>query len=139
MRMLWGAAATVAGLALGELALRVLARRPPAVRRAVLAGLLALASVVYVGFAMRLGRPSQRLPELFGLAGFAALALVGLDPAQGRILALAWLGHALWDLTVPFRGGGSYVPDWYPPFCLAFDLLLAVGIWRAARPAGGAT
>lgn len=119
------------GLVLGSLYLWAIRRSPETERRSLTAGLLIVA-LIYVGFAFVGGAPDAwRLIELGGVLLYGIFAGLGLRK-DGRWLAVGWAGHALWDVPLHLHGpAATYVPDWYLPFCLSFDLLVAAyAAWR---------
>ncbi len=52
------------------------------------------------------------------------------------LLAAGYAAHGLWDLVHHPRGVTTPVRSWYPPFCVVFDVVLAVFI-LAWMPLGG--
>jgi hypothetical protein len=69
--------------------------------------------------------------ECMGLAIFTGFALIGLR--RSFLLAAGWLLHPLWDWGLHPPPTASWLPAWFPAFCIGFDLLLAAYI--AARSA----
>lgn len=103
-----------------------------AVRRELVAWALYLvaAAVIYVGFALREGGHAWMPLELGGLAGYGALAWLGLR--RPRLLALGWLLHAGWDAVIHRDAPEALVPDWYRWACLGYDVVAAAYILRLA-------
>ena len=129
LQLLAGAAAAAAFI--------LLARRlaPRGELRLYALGLVA-AALVYVGFVARGASLNWLALELTGLALFAPAAFAGLKISH-LILAAGWAAHAAWDVLLHRQFETTFVPDWYPPACAAFDLLLAGYV--AARFAGKAS
>ncbi|HRD46294.1 MAG TPA: hypothetical protein PLF78_07425 [Caulobacter sp.] len=84
----------------------------------------------YLLFAAMTGRGAIVLAETLVMAGFAAIAVIGFrgDP-WFTVLALG--GHGVLDLAHPRLIANPAAPDWWPAFCLAFDVTIAG--WLAAR------
>lgn len=99
--------------------------------------LLAAIAAVYVGFALTDGRLRLVFLETGAAVGFLALVLVGLVGSP-MLLALGFMLHGFWDLMHhPKRGIETRLPEWYPPFCAAYDFVhaaffLLLGITVAA-------
>jgi hypothetical protein len=96
------------------------------------------AALVYVGLAAFNGGREQLPLEALGLALYTLVAVLGV----GRwppLLVVGWAGHAAWDLLHP-GGYAPYVPGWYPPACIGFDLAVAAYLawllWRRGARAG---
>lgn len=86
---------------------------------------LAVATAVYVGFALRTSASWAWLGlEIVGVAVFLPSAVLGWRGGV-RALAAGWLAHVAWDLLL--HGPGTpFVPAWYPWLCLGFDVVAAV-------------
>ena len=97
--------------------------------------LIALIAGIYFGFAVMNGSARDQFVE-FNVTGlFAVAALVGLL-VWPILLALAYFGHALWDLAHHNKSRLSLVaiPQWYVPWCVVIDVIIGVGliaIWTA--------
>ena len=97
--------------------------------------LIALIAGIYFGFAVMNGSARDQFVE-FNVTGlFAVAALVGLL-VWPILLALAYFGHALWDLAHHNKSRLSLVsiPQWYVPWCVIIDVIIGAGlllIWRA--------
>lgn len=125
------------GAALGGLFVLVVRRQEPAAGLRLLALGLLTAALLYLGFAVFGGAGARWLAiEAGGVALYGAAAWLGLRRGAGW-LALGWAAHALWD--VPFHAAEAFVPAFYPPLCLGFDLLVGAFIvltfrrWSSAR------
>jgi hypothetical protein len=101
-----------------------------------LAVMLGFVGAIYFGFAVADGSVRSLLVEVpvstvFLLAG--AIALWADSPA---VLAGGYAAHALWDLGHHPRAVTTPVRRWYPPFCVAYDLIVAAFV-LAWLPLGG--
>ena len=124
-----GATGAILGGGLGVLA----RRQGPRGEARVLAAGLAVAAAVYVAFALAGGARGTSLAlQAAGLAGFGGVALLGVRHSPWW-LAAGWAVHAAWDIGLPSATAPPFVPAWYPPLCVGFDL--AVAVWIAARAA----
>ena len=91
------------------------------------AWVLVVASAIYVGFALLGDAPTRTLlVEVGGLALFVALAILGVRYSPW-VLAGAWFAHIAWD-TLLHSHSTAFVPQWYPPTCIGFDLVVGVYI-----------
>jgi hypothetical protein len=90
---------------------------------------LALAAIagIYVGFAVGDGRPGIIALESAVACAFVAVALWGLTEDAHVVLGLGIVAHGVWDLAHhrgrPIR---TRTAPWYPPFCLAIDVVVGV-------------
>jgi hypothetical protein len=92
---------------------------------------LILTAASYVQWAYAGGTPAEQTTEIVGLVVFAAFAIVGVR--WPYVLAFGWVAHVFWDVLL-HPPDTLWVPSWFPPFCVGFDLLLAAYIvWRARR------
>ena len=85
---------------------------------------LALIGGAYIGFGAADGRARVFWAELavallFGLAAFLGLIW------HWAFLPLGLALHALWDMSHHNSYRLARIPNWYIPFCVAFDLLAA--------------
>jgi hypothetical protein len=92
-------------------------------------GLLA-AALVYVVLALLDDRSSELAVEATGALIFGGLAALGVLRSAG-FLAAGWAVHAVWDVAIPLAIDTAFVPEWYPPVCIGFDV--AVGAYWLAR------
>jgi len=87
--------------------------------------MVAIASF-YVIFAIQTGDAMEIIVHTGLAAGFVILAIVG-GRTSSWILAAALLGHGIFDIAV-----GSVLsnpaPNWWGPFCLGFDVVLALAL-----------
>jgi hypothetical protein len=83
------------------------------------------AALIYVGFAAANGASREWVAiELAGLAAFGLVAFAGGSRWPVRI-GIGWLAH-----SQGLHPGGSpgYVPVWYPPMCLGFDVYVGIAL-----------
>ena len=85
---------------------------------------LIIAALIYVGFAIWHMEYSWLPLEVGGVVIYGLLAYLGLRYSIW-FLALGWASHVLWDIILHMNDSIQFVPDWYPPVCLIFDLVLA--------------
>lgn len=127
MHATMGAAGALLGAGFG---LAARARAPTGEVRVLAVG-LAVAALIYVGFAAA-GAAQGRwvLVESAGLAAFAVLAWLGVRRSPMWVVA-GWLLHVAWDVGLHRAGQTPFVPSWYPPLCVGFDLVVA--LWATVR------
>jgi len=96
---------------------------------------LMAAALIYVGFAMFNGASMDwMLIELGGLAGYGLVAWIGATRFP-PLVGVGWLLHVLWDIALHPGGHPGFVPSWYPPLCLGFDVSVGIAlILRFRRP-----
>ncbi len=85
---------------------------------------LLLAAAIYVTEGLGTD-PRPALGVAFG--GVALFAIIGIGGAArwSWLLGAGWALHALWDLAAPRLADLAYMPEWYAPACLGFDLVVA--------------
>jgi hypothetical protein len=93
---------------------------------------LVVAAIVYLGFALNGSGLGWLFVELLGVAIFAVSASLGVKVSP-FFLGLGWALHAAWDGWMHAIAGAGFVPNWYPPVCLGFDLVLAGYIFAIRR------
>lgn len=94
---------------------------------------LFIAALIYVGFAVFNGAEPQWIGiELAGLAAYSLIAFVGAKKWP-LLVGPGWLAHALWDQMVHPGGHPGFVPDWYVPLCLGFDVVVGVTLMTTLR------
>ncbi len=116
----------------------LVARAWPARARWIHALALVAATLVYVLWAARAGAGNWVSTEVGGLLVFSALALGGVR-RYAMILAAGWLLHVGWDLGLHTAPALPWVPAWYVPACVGFDLVMAGAVAASAPLAGGGT
>jgi hypothetical protein len=94
---------------------------------------LIVSASYYVLFAVMGGSTRAVLVESLGLAGFAALAVVGFRRNLWLVVA-ALAGHGAFDFVHGRLVANPGVPAWWPAFCLAYDIALAGSLaWLVSR------
>jgi hypothetical protein len=89
---------------------------------------LVVAALIYVGFAAFNGASSDWvLIELGGVVGYGVVAWLGAT-RWPLLVGAGWLLHMLWDIVLHPGGHPGFVPSWYPPLCLGFDVLVGVAL-----------
>jgi len=78
----------------------------------------------YVLFAAMAGSTSTVIVESIAMVGFASVAIVGFRSSLW-LVAAALAGHGAFDLVHHRIISNPGVPEWWPAFCLTFDVLLA--------------
>jgi hypothetical protein len=95
------------------------------------AGVLLLAALLYVAFAVRGGSWIGVGIELVGLGLFGGVAVLGLIRRAPGILAFGWALHPIWDAALHTAGAlEGYTPNGYVAACFGFDIVLAALIAR---------
>jgi hypothetical protein len=84
----------------------------------------------YVLFAAAGASTHTLLIEIAIASGFVMLAVIGFKKSFW-IVPVALVGHGVFDFVHHFLVFNPGVPRWWPGFCLAFDVVLA--IWLAMR------
>ena len=85
---------------------------------------LAIAAAVYV--VLGVGSASAlTLGVTTAAVGFFSLLGIGGARRWVALLTIGWGLHALWDLLAPYVFDLAYMPGWYAPACLGFDLVVA--------------
>lgn len=85
----------------------------------------------YVLFAAAGASTRTLLIEIAIASGFVMLAVIGFEKSFW-IVPVALVAHGVFDFVHHFLVFNPGVPRWWPGFCLAFDVVLA--IWLAMRP-----
>ena len=91
---------------------------------------------VYFGFGVADGRVLHLAIEFTVAGAFLFGGVIALWTGSTVFLAAAYAAHAVWDLAHHPRAVPTPVRNWYPPFCVVFDLAVAVFI-QAWLPLGG--
>jgi len=115
---------TLLGLLLAGVTIIIIPLFPTGKALDLLVILLAVIGAIYIGFALKDGRPRETAIEL----GFALLtillAIVGLWFSP-YILALGYFLHGAWDIIHHPNLIQTHLVRWWPPFCLVYDWLMA--------------
>jgi hypothetical protein len=94
----------------------------------------------YVLFAAMGGSTHALAVELIGLSVFVACAVVGFKKSVWLLVA-GLAGHGVFDFFHGYLVSNPGVPEWWPAFCLAYDVGAAACLaWiqvRQVRPATG--
>jgi hypothetical protein len=94
---------------------------------------LVVAALVYVVFALiDHGTRRDLLLESCAVLTFGILAVLGIRRSPWY-LALGWVAHAGYDVTLHLYRDALYGPWWYPVMCLGFDLIVAGAILGRSR------
>ena len=88
---------------------------------------LAAIAAVYAGSSLAGNALGVFAAEFLGVAGFITVALFGRwgSPA---LLAAGYAAHIGWDLIHEVGVLPTFLPDWYAPFCLGYDGIVAAFI-----------
>ena len=94
---------------------------------------LVFVGLIYVGFATVAGAGDWISTEIGGALVFGALAVGGARRSP-LLLAFGWALHVGWDVLLHVGPGTDFVPLWYVPVCVGFDLVVAGGILATSVP-----
>ena len=116
----------VAGAVYG-LTLAIIAVAVPRFTRHILAAVLVVAGMFYVGFALEARASAAWLGvELIGVGIYGYAAVRGTRGSAWWLVA-GFALHPVWDMALHTAGPGrGFAPQWYPTSCLTFDLMVAV-------------
>jgi hypothetical protein len=92
--------------------------------------LLFVIATYYVLFAVMGASRRTLIIEIVIASGFTLFAVLGFK-GNLWLVAVALLGHGIFDFIRPSLIANPGVPHWWPGFCLAFDLIF--GGWLALR------
>lgn len=96
------------------------------------AGSLIIAALIYVGFAA-VGVSTETtgyewlVTEIAGLLIYSFFAYAGVKISAWFLVA-GWILHVPWDVGLHFGPEAAFVPQFYPPVCIGFDLVLGAFI-----------
>lgn len=89
---------------------------------------LAAIAGIYLGFAVLDGSTTRLIRE-----AIAALAFIGIAASaiiyNPLWLPVGYIAHGIWDWLHHLPPFKLKMPNWYIPFCAAYDILAGVGIW----------
>ena len=85
---------------------------------------LIIAAIIYVVYILFDFSWDWFLVELVGLLIYGGLAWLS-QRKWAWFLVIGWTLHVFWDFLLHPGGHPGYVPSWYPPLCLGFDLAIA--------------
>jgi hypothetical protein len=91
--------------------------------------LLTFIAGVYLGFALLDSRPRYLVIEIVAILIFAVFSLLGLWVAP-IFLGIGYFAHGIWDFLHHSKIQ-TRIADWWPPFCVATDWIIAgyILIW----------
>ena len=106
--------------------LAVVAIAVPRFTRHILAAVLGITALIYVGMALYTHVSGAWLAvELAGVGIYGYAALRGFRGSAWWLVA-GWALHPVWDIVLHSAGTGAAVaPQWYPTWCTTFDLMVA--------------
>jgi hypothetical protein len=84
----------------------------------------------YPAMALREESPRAVALESVASAVFVGLAAFGLGRRSRLGIAAGLLGHAAWDAVHHLSAVGAKTPRWFPAFCSAADVTLAIQFAR---------
>lgn len=113
------------GLVLGILSSVFVLALPVSVQLPLIGVTLGVAGGAYVGFALTAANSREQLIQWIAVGVFALIGAVGIG-VNAWVLCGGWLLHAAWDLRHHGGRRGRWVPENYPAFCLAYDVVIAV-------------
>lgn len=95
--------------------------------------LLAFIAAVYLGFALVDGRRKQLMIEIIFIVFILTLTALGLWVSPYFFVA-GYFAHGAWDIIHHPKGIQTKLVQWWPPFCLVYDWIIAVFLvlWLAA-------
>ncbi len=123
----------IVGLVAAVVTAAVCLALPPTARMPVLAGLLWLTVGLYIGMALMDTSRNTALEALGGVP-VLALATLGLTTSPWFLVA-GWLVHPAWDLLHP-RPIQTRIHPWTVPFCIVYDVLVALLVALVATGGG---
>ncbi len=125
------------GIVAGAICLMYARTRKPAEERLLLAAWLVVAAVVYIGFGLVWGDVYWVGIEAAGVV-FYTLFVIFAYQFRFWWLAVGWLLHVTWDVSLHLLGPGAHVaPAWYAVLCIGFDVMMAGYIlvrWAKSTP-----
>lgn len=95
---------------------------------------LLIATLIYVGFAAFYSASAMWIGiELAGVAIYGVFVYLGYKKGATWV-ATGWALHVLWDVLLhEYGAGANFVPYWYPPLCIGFDLAAALAIFALMK------
>ena len=94
-----------------------------------------VSAACYILFALMDGGASAVVAELVPFAIFLTLALLGFK-RNLWLIVVALAGHGIFDVSHAALIADKGVPQWWPMFCLSYDVTAALYLtWRLNRAA----
>jgi hypothetical protein len=126
-RRLSGHAMSVAiGLAVGLAAVAFTLVLPDAVAYIYVGAQLAGVGWIYFGFGVADGRPSAIAVQVLSAVAFMTVGYLGAYHHSTVLLGAGYLAHGAWDWLHHNDHGPTHVRTWYPPWCVAVDVVIGV-------------
>lgn len=95
---------------------------------------LIIAASIYLGFSLLSQNTTWIFTETVGTITFSLIAFIGVKFSPW-FLAMGWLIHPVWDLLIDNHKLTTFVPYWYPTFCIGYDIVIALYIvWKCIKP-----
>ena len=95
--------------------------------------ILIVIAVLYELFATLGGSTSALLKELLPTAIFVGVSVLGFRTSLWWVVA-GLIGHGVYDIFHPVLFTNPGVPEWWPMFCMAYDVAAGVFLaWRLVR------
>lgn len=119
--------ALVVGTVLAAIIIQRLGRAHSAKSRQLYAALLASFPVYYFAFAIWAGDFDALYKEILVSVGFLSLAVIAhksMSLVSLLVLAVGYIGHAIYDVVHDELFINSGTPAWWPEFCGAVDVLI---------------
>lgn len=91
--------------------------------RAFYPAVLIVIASYYVLFAVMAASVRTLVIEIAFASGFLLLAIIGYKRSLW-LVAIALIGHGVFDIVHHFLVENPGVPHWWPGFCLVFDVIL---------------
>jgi hypothetical protein len=106
--------------------LALIAIAVPRFTRHILAAVLVVAALFYVGFGLQAHTGAPWLAaELVGVGIYGYAAVRGVRGSAWWLVA-GWALHPIWDVALHWAGPGRvFAPAWYTTSCLTWDLMVA--------------
>ncbi|ENM5727840.1 hypothetical protein V4V56_003857 [Vibrio mimicus] len=94
---------------------------------------LIIAAFIYVLFAVLASNLVWIGIESLGVLLYGAFFVLSKSRSS-YLLAVGWLLHPVWDVSLHLLGSGSIVaPEWYVIMCISFDITVACYLLAQAR------
>lgn len=122
------------GLLAGLAAIVFAALLPEPVAYVYLGAQLAGVGWVYFGFGVADGRPSAIGVQVASAGVFTAVGVLGAYHESTVLLGIGFLAHGAWDWIHHDDHGPTHVRTWYPPFCVAVDIVMGLPLLAGLVP-----